>query len=98
MSLERDIEKKAVEYFRRRGCVCLKLNLIGSTGWPDRLILAPGGRLAFVEFKRPGEQLRRNQPQRVALLRTLGFYVGVFDSVDEAIEELDTALFSKDGR
>lgn len=91
--LERSVEKPVVEYFRRRGCVCLKLNLIGSTGWPDRLILAPGGRLAFVEFKRPGEQLRRNQPQRVQLLRNLGFYVGVFDNVEESIRELEAALF-----
>lgn len=96
--LEKKVEGPVVEHFRRRGCVCLKLNLIGSTGWPDRLILAPGGRLAFVEFKRPGEQLRRNQPHRVALLRSLGFYVGVFDNVTEAIEQLEASLFPKDGR
>lgn len=95
--LEKVVERKVVEWLRKRGCVCLKLNLIGSTGWPDRLILAPGGRLAFVEFKRPGEQLRRNQPHRVALLRNLGFYVGVFDEVDAAIEALDSTLFPEDG-
>lgn len=95
--LERHIEKPAVEYARGRGAICLKLNLIGSTGWPDRLFLAPGGRMCFIEFKRPGEVLRRNQPQRVSLLLKYGFNVGVFDELPSAIKFLDSTLFSKRG-
>lgn len=95
--LEKAVERKVVDAMRKRGVLCLKLNLIGSTGWPDRLFLAPGGRLAFVEFKRPGEILRRNQPQRVALLRSLGFFVGVYDDIDVAIEELGATLFPEGG-
>lgn len=97
MSLERDVERPVVDWLRSIGCVVLKLNLIGSTGWPDRLILAPGGRVFFVEFKRPGERLRRNQPHRVALLRSLGFFVGVYDNVAEAKKELGAALLSEGG-
>lgn len=93
--LERRVEQPVVEWLRARGCVCLKLNLIGSTGWPDRLILIPGGQVVFIEFKRPGERLRRNQPHRVAMLRALGFTVKVYDDAKTAIEDLDTSLFPK---
>lgn len=95
--LEKQIEAPVVRWARTNGVVCLKLNLIGSTGWPDRLFLAPGGRMCFIEFKRPGEMLRRNQPQRVGLLQKLGFIVGVYDDVTEAIEFLGATLFPKGG-
>ena len=93
--LEKHIEGPVVRWARANGVVCLKLNLIGSTGWPDRLFLAPGGRMCFIEFKRPGEALRRNQPQRVELLHKLGFTVGVYDDVTKAIEFLGATLLSK---
>ena len=33
--------------------LCIKLNPMGVVGIPDRLVLLPGGRLAFVECKKP---------------------------------------------
>lgn len=95
--LEKKVEKDVVAWAREHGAICLKLNLIGSTGWPDRLFLAPGGRLCFIEFKRPGEELRRNQPQRIHLLRKFGFNVGVYDELHQAIAFLEATLFSERG-
>ena len=44
-------------YLRARvqdvGGLCVKLNPAGVVGIPDRLVLLPGGRLAFVEVKKP---------------------------------------------
>lgn len=57
--LEKSIEnvlRKAVE---DEGGVCLKWTCPGHRGVPDRMILFPGGIIAFVELKRPGQRSRR---------------------------------------
>jgi hypothetical protein len=33
--------------------MCIKLSPVGYVGIPDRLVLMPGGRIAFVEVKKP---------------------------------------------
>lgn len=52
-SLEKDIEKRLVDMVRRRGGLCLKWVCPGWAGVPDRIVLLPGGRVIFVELKRP---------------------------------------------
>lgn len=55
--LEKSIEnvlRKAVE---DEGGVCLKWVCPGHRGVPDRMILFPGGIIAFVELKRPGAKV-----------------------------------------
>lgn len=42
---------------------------------PDRLVLFPGGRLAFVELKAPGKKMRPLQVKRAKQLTALGFRV-----------------------
>lgn len=56
--LEKSIEnvlRKAVE---DEGGVCLKWTCPGHRGVPDRMILFPGGIIAFVELKRPGAKVK----------------------------------------
>lgn len=56
--LEKNIEnilRKAVE---DEGGVCLKWTCPGHRGVPDRMILFPGGIIAFVELKRPGAKVK----------------------------------------
>ena len=56
--LEKSIEnvlRKAVE---DEGGVCLKWTCPGHRGVPDRMILFPGGIIAFVELKRPGAKIK----------------------------------------
>ena len=48
-------------------------------GDPDRIILLEGGKVLFVELKRPGEKPRPLQLARHKLLRDLGFKVYVLD-------------------
>ena len=71
------------------GAKCLKFVSPGYSGVPDRIILLPGGRVAFVELKRPGKTPRQRQLFVQSRLRRLGFRVfGCVDSmssVDEVI-------------
>ena len=77
--LERFIEQKLVARVKREGGLCPKFVSPGSDGWPDRLVLMPGGKIAFVELKATGEKPRPLQLQRHAQLRDLGFSVFVID-------------------
>ena len=84
---EKTIERKLVQAVKAMGGIAPKFISPGFDGMPDRLVLLPGGRIAFVEVKRHGEQPRLLQVSRHGLLRRLGFRVYVLD--DEArIQEI----------
>ena len=76
---EKIIEHKLVQAVKRRGGIALKFVSPGFDGMPDRLVLLPGGKIAFVEVKRPGEKPRPLQESRHGMLRRLGFQVFVLD-------------------
>jgi hypothetical protein len=52
---------------------------------PDRLVLLPFGKFAFVEVKAPGEKPRPLQLARHGMLQRIGFRVFVLDD-EEQIE------------
>ena len=80
---EKQIEMKLVEAVNRRGGLCPKWISPGLNGVPDRLILLPGGRIAFAELKAPGKTPRPLQRHRIEQLRKLGFRVYVIDSIEQ---------------
>ena len=53
MILEKDLESRLVSIVKARGGVCLKWVCPGWAGVPDRIVLLPGGRIYFIELKRP---------------------------------------------
>lgn len=61
----------------------------GLSGVPDRLLLIPGGRVAFAELKAPGGRLRPLQVRRKAQLEAMGFPVYVIDRIDSIGGVLD---------
>lgn len=72
--LEKEIEKKLVDVVRGRGGLCLKWVCPGWAGVPDRIILLPGGRVMFVELKRPkGGVISSRQKWWANKLSRLGF-------------------------
>ena len=73
------VEKKFTAEVKKRGGLAVKFVSPGFNGVPDRLALLPGGRMAFVEVKAPGEKPRPLQEARHRLLRRLGFKVYVLD-------------------
>jgi len=92
--LEKDIEKQLVNETKRMRGLALKFTSPGFVGVPDRLVLLPGGKLAFVEVKREGEKPRPIQISRHKLLRKLGFKVYVLDSkkqIKEILNEIYTS-------
>jgi hypothetical protein len=78
--MERDVERKLVKAVKHNGGVCWKFTSPGTAGVPDRIILMPGCRIAFVEVKKPGEKPRPLQLSRHRLIRQLGFKVFVLDN------------------
>ena len=78
---EKAIEQKLVLTVKSMGGIAPKFVSPGFDGMPDRLILLPGGRIAFVEVKAPGKKPRPLQLARHKLLQGLGFKVYVLDSV-----------------
>ena len=80
---EKEIEKKLTQAVKHMGGICPKLVSPGFDGMPDRIVLLPKGRMAFVEVKAPGERPRPLQMARHRLLRRLGFRVYVLDSAEQ---------------
>lgn len=80
--LERDIEKKLIRPIHELGGLCLKFEIPGYTGLPDRIILLPGAHVVFVETKQLGKKERPRQALVQGILRALGFKV--YSTVDSA--------------
>lgn len=80
---ESKVEKKLRTEAKRRGGWAVKFTSPGLDGVPDRLVLFPGGRLAFVEVKAPGKKMRPLQERRADQLRTLGFQVYCLDCMEK---------------
>ncbi len=80
---EKQIEQKLVKAVKAEHGLCPKLVSPGTDGMPDRLLLLPGARMAFVEVKAPGKKPRPLQTQRHKQLRALGFLVFVLDDPEQ---------------
>ncbi len=76
---EKTIERKFVAAVKAVGGLALKFISPGFDGVPDRIVLLPGGKMAFVEVKATGEKPRPLQLAQHRLLRRLGFRVYVLD-------------------
>ena len=65
------------------GGVAPKFVSPGYDGMPDRIVLLPGGRMAFVEVKAPGKVPRPLQEARHRMLQKLGYKVYVLDDASQ---------------
>ena len=79
---EKYIEKILCDEVLRHGGLCEKWNS-GKAGWPDRIVLLPGGKVGFVELKAPGRKPRPLQVHRHRQLRNLGQLIFVIDDVSQ---------------
>ena len=79
---EKVIEDKLKKAVKEKGGLCLKFVSPGFDGVPDRIILIPGGIMAFAELKAPGKKLRPLQERRKRQLEALGFLVFCIDNAE----------------
>lgn len=90
--LEKTIEMQLVRAVKDQGGLAVKFTSPGFDGMPDRLVLLPGGKCAFVEVKAPGKKPRALQRVRHEMLKALGFKAYVLDSreqIEEIINEIN---------
>lgn len=79
---EKVIERKLVEAVKANGGMCIKLLCDNLLGLPDRMVLMPHSKIAFVELKTTGQKPRRIQVFMHNKLRNIGFRVEVIDTVE----------------
>lgn len=83
LQIESKIEAHLVKSATERGGMAIKLLSQFHRGLPDRLVLLPGGRMAFVELKTTGRRPTLLQARTHGKLRDLGFAVYVADSTEQ---------------
>lgn len=91
---EKTLERKLVAAVKAMGGIAPKFISPGFDGMPDRLVLLPPGRIAFVEVKRHGQKPRPLQETRHGMLRRLGFKVYVLydeGQIGGMLDEISTA-------
>lgn len=91
---EDTVEGYLVRQAKKRGGLAIKIRML--TGWPDRLILLPGGWLAWAECKRPKggkfEPLQQRVHQRLIDLGFRMFVPHTKEEVDEIFTAHDQAV------
>lgn len=88
---EKVIEQYLVEQTRLHGWPCLKYSNPNMTGYPDRLLVLPGGSVVWVELKSKGRKPAKIQQMRIQGLEDLGHDVFVIDNkadIDKLIGQL----------
>ena len=86
---EKYVEQALVKAVRNTRGLALKFVSPGLDGVPDRILLFPGGKIAFVETKADGMKLRPLQVRRKRQLEELGFSVYCIDSAEQIGGVLD---------
>lgn len=85
---EKAIERYLVDRVKELGGVCLKYSNPNMVGYPDRVVLLPGGVTYWVELKSKGRKPSAVQLIRFASMEKIGHRVYVCDSktsIDEML-------------
>lgn len=88
---EKGLEKKLRIRVAFLGGIAIKFFVLTFTGFPDRIVLMPGGKIWFVELKSEGKKPGPRQRVVIALLQKLGFKVWVIDT-DELLQKFLTEI------
>lgn len=77
MPRESNLERRFVKAVEKIGGKAVKI--FNRRGWPDRVVVLPGGRSVWVELKAPGEKAKSHQSRVHKWLRKNGHTVILFD-------------------
>lgn len=80
---EKSLERYLTEHVAAMGGVCLKYYNPNVAGYPDRVILMPGGSTTWVELKGAEGRLSELQRYRVKKLREMGHAVNVCGTLED---------------
>lgn len=86
---ENAIERQLAMAVKKMGGMAVKFVSPGLDGVPDRIVLLPDKKMAFVELKAPGKKLRPLQQKRRRQLEALGFPVYMIDGAEQIGGVLD---------
>ena len=86
---ENVIERQLAMAVKKMGGMAVKFVSPGLDGVPDRIVLLPDRKIAFVELKALGKKPRPLQEKRRRQLEALGFPVYVIDGVEQIGGVLD---------
>lgn len=86
---ESEIESRLRAEAKKMGGMAVKFTSPGLNGVPDRIVLLPGRKIAFVELKAPGKKPRPLQIKRMRQLKSLGFPVYMVDGAEQIGGVLD---------
>ena len=92
---EKRVEKIFTDAVKKMGGMAVKFVSPGLDGVPDRIVLLPGRKIAFVELKAPGKKPRPLQIKRMRQLECLGFPVYVVDRAEQiggVLDEIENSM------
>lgn len=89
--LEKTLERKIYNYIKSLGGRAYKWVCPGEAGVPDRICILPGGRIVFIELKRPGRKDGRSERQKkiFRVLEALNCEVWLINSMEDLKERLN---------
>ena len=96
--LEKSIENVLLQAVEDDGGLCLKWTCPGHRGVPDRMVIFPGGIIAFVELKRPGAKVKAGGLQnwwrrRLAEVGFPCYEISTTEQVKQLVFHLSTESF-----
>ena len=87
--LEKQIESKVCDYAKTKNVLVYKFTSPARAAVPDRLFIAPDGRMWFCEFKREGQKPTPSQEREHNRLRQNKVSVFVVDNVEDGKAMVD---------
>lgn len=94
--LEKELERKCRQIARRNKCHLMKWVSPGQAGVPDRILICPGGHIAFLEFKSPGKNPTPLQRAQLHMLQEMGCRVHIIRSVEAFEKSLEKCKLGVD--
>ncbi len=83
--LESTLEQAVKKHIRSLGGRCYKWVCPGENGVPDRICILPGGKIIFIELKRPGRKdgVSARQKKMFRVLKSLGCKAWRIDNLED---------------
>ena len=80
--LEKTIEKRVCDYAKSMGMGVYKFNSAARAAVPDRMIIAPTGKIIFIEFKQTGKKPTGPQTRELSRLMKMNVPAFVVDNIE----------------